>query len=116
LTLPQRLSRDALTIRACSRATCRRQRFQSIWPQCAMATEDARVVRVHLRFPHKMLLPAFSSFMTCWKSSCLSQGSCHFLYPPITGRPLLFPASSPANRSATLATRFPRKCWACQPG
>ena len=40
-TLPQRPSRDALTIRACSRVTCRSHRFQSIWPQCSTAAEDA---------------------------------------------------------------------------
>src|ERR1035441_7409763 len=40
-TLPQRPSRDALTIRACSRVTCRSHRFQSTWSQCSTAAEDA---------------------------------------------------------------------------
>src|ERR1700692_3349208 len=40
-TLPQRPSRDALTIRACSRVTCRSHRFQSIWSQCSTVAEDA---------------------------------------------------------------------------
>ena len=34
-------SRDALTIRACSRVTCRSHRFQSIWSQCSTVVEDA---------------------------------------------------------------------------
>src|ERR1700723_2879545 len=44
LTLPQRPIWDALTIRACSRATRHSHRFQSIWPQCSTAAEGAHAL------------------------------------------------------------------------
>src|SRR6202034_4259622 len=66
------------------------------------------VFRVHLRFPHRMVLPAFSSFMTCWKSACLSQRSCRFLSVPLQNGLCFFQHPLPANLSATLTRRFPR--------
>ena len=43
LTLPQRPSRVAFTIRACSLRTRRSQRSQSIWSHCDARAEDAHV-------------------------------------------------------------------------
>ena len=64
--------------------------------------------RVHLRFPHMMVLPTFSPFMTCWKSACLSQRSYHFLSAPLQGGICFFQHPLPANLSATLASCFPQ--------
>jgi len=55
-----------------------------------------------------MVLPAFSSFMTCWKSACLSQRSCRFLSVPLQNGFCFFQHPLPANLSATLARRLPR--------
>src|SRR6476620_10508155 len=41
LTLPQRSSQNALTIRTCIRSTPGSQRVQSIWSLCSTAAEDA---------------------------------------------------------------------------
>ena len=108
-TLPQRSSRDASTTGACKRETCRSHCFQLIWSQCSSAAEDATTTgSAHLRSLHRMVLPAFSSFMTCGRSACLSQRSRHFLTDPLQNDLCFFQPPFPANPSATLARHFLR--------
>ena len=55
-----------------------------------------------------MVLPAFSSFMTCWKFACSSQRSCRFLSAPLQNGLCFFQHPLPASLSAILASRLPR--------